>query len=82
MQVVILAGGRGTRLREHAQAIPKPMVTIGGINVIPQFCGIAPGTAAEYQLNAQIPAGVTPGDSVPVVIAFPNSSDTVTIAST
>jgi mannose-1-phosphate guanylyltransferase/phosphomannomutase len=30
MQVVILAGGRGTRLGEHAQAIPKPMVTIGG----------------------------------------------------
>ena len=28
MQVVILAGGRGTRLREHAQTIPKPMVTI------------------------------------------------------
>ncbi len=30
MQVVILAGGRGTRLGGHAQAIPKPMVTIGG----------------------------------------------------
>jgi histidinol-phosphate phosphatase family protein len=30
VQVVILAGGRGTRLREHAQTIPKPMVTIGG----------------------------------------------------
>jgi mannose-1-phosphate guanylyltransferase / phosphomannomutase len=29
VQVVILAGGRGTRLREHAQTIPKPMVTIG-----------------------------------------------------
>ena len=26
---MILAGGRGTRLREHAQSIPKPMVTIG-----------------------------------------------------
>jgi mannose-1-phosphate guanylyltransferase/phosphomannomutase len=29
-QVVILAGGRGTRLGEHARTIPKPMVTIGG----------------------------------------------------
>lgn len=30
MPVVILAGGRGTRLMEETQAIPKPMVTIGG----------------------------------------------------
>lgn len=28
--VVILAGGRGTRLMEETQVIPKPMVTIGG----------------------------------------------------
>jgi mannose-1-phosphate guanylyltransferase / phosphomannomutase len=30
VQVVILAGGRGTRLGEHARTVPKPMVTIGG----------------------------------------------------
>jgi glucose-1-phosphate cytidylyltransferase len=32
--VVILCGGRGTRLREHAQAIPKPLVEIGGLPIV------------------------------------------------
>lgn len=30
MKVVILAGGRGTRLTEETEVIPKPMVEIGG----------------------------------------------------
>jgi glucose-1-phosphate cytidylyltransferase len=30
MKVVILAGGRGTRLNEETVAVPKPMVEIGG----------------------------------------------------
>jgi len=30
MKVVILAGGRGTRLAEETHAVPKPMVAIGG----------------------------------------------------
>ncbi len=29
MKVVIFCGGRGLRLREHAEAVPKPMVRIG-----------------------------------------------------
>jgi glucose-1-phosphate cytidylyltransferase len=32
--VVILCGGRGTRLQEHAPAIPKPLVEIGGMPIV------------------------------------------------
>jgi glucose-1-phosphate cytidylyltransferase len=32
--VVILCGGRGTRLREHTQEIPKPLVEIGGLPIV------------------------------------------------
>jgi glucose-1-phosphate cytidylyltransferase len=32
--VVILCGGRGTRLREHTESIPKPLVEIGGEPIV------------------------------------------------
>lgn len=32
--VVILCGGRGTRLSEHTQEIPKPLVEIGGLPIV------------------------------------------------
>jgi glucose-1-phosphate cytidylyltransferase len=32
--VVILAGGRGTRLGSFEQQLPKPMVEVGGIPII------------------------------------------------
>ncbi|MBI2133057.1 NTP transferase domain-containing protein [Candidatus Woesearchaeota archaeon] len=34
MQTVILCGGEGTRLREYTEAIPKPMVEVGGKPII------------------------------------------------
>tara|TARA_B100001175_G_scaffold78076_1_gene65249 strand:- start:5761 stop:6480 length:720 start_codon:yes stop_codon:yes gene_type:complete len=32
--IVILAGGKGTRMRENPQVVPKPMVKIGGVPVL------------------------------------------------
>jgi glucose-1-phosphate cytidylyltransferase len=32
--VVILCGGRGTRLQEHTRSIPKPLVEIGGCPIV------------------------------------------------
>ena len=34
MKVVILAGGKGTRLSEYTETIPKPMVNIGDYPII------------------------------------------------
>ena len=34
MKTVILAGGKGTRLSESADSIPKPMVTVGNLPIL------------------------------------------------
>jgi uncharacterized protein (TIGR03437 family) len=61
--------------------VQTPIVTIGGIPVPVQFSGIAPGFAGLYQINVPVPAGVTPGDDVPITVAMPGSIvDTATIS--
>lgn len=39
-QVVILSGGKGTRMREMTESLPKPMVPIGGIPVLEHLMNI------------------------------------------
>ena len=43
-----------------------PTVSIGGIQDKVLFSGLAPGTVGEYQVNSQVPPGITAADSVPV----------------
>jgi uncharacterized protein (TIGR03437 family) len=62
------------------KTVETPVVTIGGLPAEVVFSGIAPGTAAEYQLNVNIPNGVAAGNEVPVAITMSGSTDTVTIA--
>jgi uncharacterized protein (TIGR03437 family) len=44
-------------------------VTIGGVQVPPFFAGLTPGFTGLYQVNVIVPAGLTPGDNVPLVIS-------------
>jgi uncharacterized protein (TIGR03437 family) len=58
-------------------------VSIGGLDAPVQFSGLAPGFAGLYQVNVLIPAGVSPSDSVPVIVtAGTLSSAPATIAIT
>src|SRR6185437_3030311 len=63
-------------------------VTIGGVAVpSTQFSGLTPTLTALYQVNVQMPSGVTPGSAVPIVVTATDpgtgasaASNTVTIA--
>jgi uncharacterized protein (TIGR03437 family) len=39
-----------------------PLVTIGGAPAMVSFSGLAPGFVGLYQINAQVPSGVDPGN--------------------
>jgi uncharacterized protein (TIGR03437 family) len=72
------AAATGTPLSNTKTA---PTLTIGGVAATPTFSGLAPGFVGLYQVNAQVPAGVTPGDAVAVILTIGGvTSNTVTIA--
>ncbi len=45
-------------------------VTIGGVAAVVQFAGLNPGGVGLYQVNATVPAGVTSGSAVPLILSF------------
>lgn len=40
MKTVILCGGKGTRIRDVATSVPKPMIRIGGVPILAHIMGI------------------------------------------
>jgi uncharacterized protein (TIGR03437 family) len=58
----------------HGQStIVTPAVTIGGTKAMVSFSGLAPGFVGLYQVNAEVPAGLTAGNQ-PVVITMAGAS--------
>ena len=53
MKVVILAGGKGSRLSEYTKSIPKPMIKIGDKPIIHHIIDYY----AKYNFNEFIIAG-------------------------
>jgi len=90
--VVVYCTGLGAtnpavRSGEAAPANPLAVVVtpvevrIGGEPAVVHYAGLTPGFVGLYQVNVQIPAGVTPGAVVPLVISQDGMpSNTVTIA--
>jgi uncharacterized protein (TIGR03437 family) len=66
----------------HPAVTTNPVtVTIGGKSAQVFFSGLVGGLAGEYQVNAYVPKGITPGNAVPLVISVAGfASAPVTVA--
>ena len=49
-------------------AVNPVSVTIGGIPATVLYAGLTPGLVGLYQVNVVVPAGVSPGSAVPLVL--------------
>jgi uncharacterized protein (TIGR03437 family) len=64
-----------------ASATASVTATIGGQSAPVTFAGLAPAFVGLYQVNAQVPQGVAPGNAVAVVLTVNGvASNSVTIA--
>jgi uncharacterized protein (TIGR03437 family) len=62
-----------------ATAVITPTVTIGGISSVVSFAGLAPGFAGLYQINAQVPTGISAGTPQVIVQVNGVQSNVVSI---
>lgn len=63
-----VAAGSAAPSSPSAVTTNKVTVTIGGKNAQVFFSGLVGGLAGEYQVNAYVPKGITPGNTVPLII--------------
>jgi uncharacterized protein (TIGR03437 family) len=64
-----------------AFTVSLPTVSIGGVQSLVTYSGLAPTLVGVYQVNVSVPSAVAPGSVVPVVLSIGGSvSNTVTIA--
>jgi uncharacterized protein (TIGR03437 family) len=83
--LVIYCAGLGEVQPSLQAGMPAPLMpleytvnpvtaTIGGVSANVAFGGLTPGFAGLYQVNLTVPSGVTPGDSVPLLLSVAGTS--------
>ena len=71
--------GQAAPLSPLSKTVNTVRVTIGGQEATVGFAGLAPTFAGLYQINAIVPAGVTPGNADLIVTVAGLSSASVTV---
>ena len=61
------------------KTVETPIVMLGNLPATVVYSGLAPGYPGLYQVDFQVPAGIS-GDDVPLVLSMGGKSDSRTIA--
>ncbi len=64
-----VTAGQAAPLDTLSRTVAPVTLTIGGQQASVAFAGVTPGSSGLYQVNAVVPAGITPGAQVPVVVS-------------
>jgi len=79
-QPTVVSGQAAPSAEPLARVAGPVTATVGGKPAAVQFAGLTPGFIGLYQVNVQIPEGVTPGSAVPLVVTSGSvPSNTVTL---
>ena len=75
-----IAAGIAAPADRPVSTVAQVGVQIGGVDAAVSFAGLIVGQVGVYQVQATVPAGVSPGDAVPVVLGVEGqSSPAVTV---
>lgn len=59
-----VAAGQPAPEHPLSTATRRPLLAIANQTVAPQFCGLAPGSIGYYQVNFQMPVGLSSGEKI------------------
>jgi len=62
-----------------AVVLLAPTVTLDGVTLPVTFAGLTPGQIGIYQINVNVPQGITQGLSIPLMVAQGDASSTVNV---
>ena len=75
-----LAAGVAAPADRPVSTVAQVGLRIGGVDAAVSFAGLVAGQVGVYQVQATVPAGVSPGDAIPVVLNVAGQSSPVVTA--
>jgi uncharacterized protein (TIGR03437 family) len=72
-----VAAGTAAPMNRPVQTKSQIKLVLGGIEVDPEFAGLAAGTVGLYQINAKVPGEAPAGSAVPLYLKMTLADGTI-----